>query len=166
MKTLILYYSKSGHTRDLAAAIHKVIGGDMSELKSQRKYSSSYGMTILQAGLDKFRGRIPETEPLSFNLNDYDVIFLGCPTWYFTMVPAMQQFLSHADLKGKHVFTFSTSGGSPKKTLEDLRMAVKKRGGTMEEQLQVSYKKENCMTTQREIDQWIRKAADRLEFLK
>jgi flavodoxin len=49
MKTLILYYSKSGHTRDLAAAIHKVIGGDMSELKSQRKYSSSYGMTILQA---------------------------------------------------------------------------------------------------------------------
>lgn len=41
MKTLILYYSKSGHTRDLAAAIHKVIGGDMSELKSQRKYSSS-----------------------------------------------------------------------------------------------------------------------------
>lgn len=80
MKTLILYYSKSGHTRDLAAAIHKVIGGDMSELKSQRKYSSSYGMTILQAGLDKFRGRIPETEPLSFNLNDYDVIFLGCPT--------------------------------------------------------------------------------------
>ena len=27
MKTLILYYSKSGHTRDLAAAIHKVIGG-------------------------------------------------------------------------------------------------------------------------------------------
>lgn len=36
----------------------------------------------------------------------------------------------------------------------------------MEEQLQVSYKKENCMTTQREIDQWIRKAADRLEFLK
>ena len=115
MKTLILYYSKSGHTRDLAAAIHKVIGGDMSELKSQRKYSSSYGMTILQAGLDKFRGRIPETEPLSFNLNDYDVIFLGCPTWYFTMAPAMQQFLSHADLKGKHVFTFSTSGGSPKK---------------------------------------------------
>lgn len=115
MKTLILYYSKSGHTRDLAAAIHKVIGGDMSELKSQRKYSSSYGMTILQAGLDKFRGRIPETEPLSFNLNDYDVIFLGCPTWYFTMAPAMQQFLSHADLKGKHVFTFSTSGGSPKR---------------------------------------------------
>ena len=102
MKTLILYYSKSGHTRDLAAAIHKVIGGDMSELKSQRKYSSSYGMTILQAGLDKFRGRIPETEPVSFNLNDYDVIFLGCPTWYFTMAPAMQQFLSHADLKGKH----------------------------------------------------------------
>ena len=100
MKTLILYYSKSGHTRDLAAAIHKVIGGDMSELKSQRKYSSSYGMTILQAGLDKFRGRIPETEPVSFNLNDYDVIFLGCPTWYFTMAPAMQQFLSHADLKG------------------------------------------------------------------
>lgn len=115
MKTLILYYSKSGHTRDLAAAIHKVIGGDMSELKSQRKYSSSYGMTILQAGLDKFRGRIPETEPVSFNLNDYDVIFLGCPTWYFTMAPAMQQFLSHADLKGKHVFTFSTSGGSPEK---------------------------------------------------
>ena len=166
MKTLILYYSKSGHTRDLAAAIHKVIGGDMSELKSQRKYSSSYGMTILQAGLDKFRGRIPETEPVSFNLNDYDVIFLGCPTWYFTMAPAMQQFLSHADLKGKHVFTFSTSGGSPKKILEDLRMAVEKRGGTMEEQLQVSYKKENRMTTQREIDQWIRKAADRLEFLK
>lgn len=123
-------------------------------------------MTILQAGLDKFRGRIPETEPVSFNLNDYDVIFLGCPTWYFTMAPAMQQFLSHADLKGKHVFTFSTSGGSPKKTLEDLRMAVEKRGGTMEEQLQVSYKKENRMTTQREIDQWIRKAADRLEFLK
>lgn len=115
MKTLILYYSKSGHTRDLAAAIHKVIGGDMSELKSQRKYSSSYGMTILQAGLDKFRSRIPETEPVSFNLNDYDVIFLGCPTWYFTMAPAMQQFLSHADLKGKHVFTFSTSGGSPKR---------------------------------------------------
>lgn len=45
-------------------------------------------------------------------------------------------------------------------------MAVEKRGGTMEEQLQVSYKKENRMTTQREIDQWIRKAADRLEFLK
>jgi flavodoxin len=45
-------------------------------------------------------------------MDDYDVIFLGFPNWWYDMPMAIYSFLEEYDLSGKTVIPFCTSGGS------------------------------------------------------
>ncbi|WP_296954410.1 flavodoxin [uncultured Dialister sp.] len=156
MKILTVYYSKSGHTEKLARKIHNILGGDITSITAKKTYASSYGMTVLQAGFDKLRSRRPEIEEIPFPLEEYDIIILGAPTWYFTMAPAMQVFLDGHDFKGKKVYTFSTDGGQPKNTLSDFRKKLEEKGARVAGQFHVTYKMNDRLTGDDEIDKWIK----------
>lgn len=155
MKILTIYYSKSGHTEELAKKIHEALGGDMASITAKKTYAVSYGMTVLQAGFDKLRSRRPDIEEIPCHLDDYDILILGAPTWYFTMAPAMQVFLDTHDFRGKKVYTFSTDGGQPKNTLSDFRKKLEEKGARVAGQFHVSYKKNNRLTGDEEIERWI-----------
>ena len=42
------------------------------------------------------------------NVNDYDVVFVGAPVWWFTLNPVLFSLLKEVDFKNKHVVLFST----------------------------------------------------------
>lgn len=163
MKTLILYFSKSGHTKKLADAIHEGIGGDMEELRTEKQYSSSYMVSVIQAGIEKFKKQEPQLLPLSSDLSKYDVLFLGAPTWYYSYAPALRVFIEKHDLFGKKVFTFTTSGRSPKDTDADLRADLEKAGACVEGQIHVMYHTHTQVTPKADVDAWIAKAAEALK---
>lgn len=54
---------------------------------------------------------MPQINPISVNLADYDVIAIGTPTWWYTMAPAVLTFLTTNDFTGKTVIPFMTNGG-------------------------------------------------------
>ena len=45
------------------------------------------------------------------SVDDYDIIFLGFPTWWYDMPMAVYSFLDEYDLSGKTVILFATSSG-------------------------------------------------------
>ena len=58
------------------------------------------------------------------NLDQYDVVYVGFPIWWYTCPTIINTFMESYDFKGKTVIPFATSGGSSiKKACEDLKAA-------------------------------------------
>ena len=57
-KILIAYYSYSGNTKEVAEAIHKLVGGDLFEIKTEGSYPEEYRTMTTQAKKENkhFRG--------------------------------------------------------------------------------------------------------------
>ncbi len=111
MKTLVVYYSKSGNTRRVAEEIQKALGADTEELvEIGTKRSGFFG--FLFAGRDAMRGRSSKIEAAKKSPTDYDLVFVGSPVWGWNLVPAVRSYLTAADLKGKPVAFFCTMGSS------------------------------------------------------
>ena len=57
-------------------------------------------------------------------MQDYDVVYVGFPIWWYTAPTIINTFMEAYDFKGKTVIPFATSGGSSiKKACEDLKAA-------------------------------------------
>ena len=62
-----------------------------------------------------------ETARRYFIFDNYDVIFIGYPIWWYQMPMAMYSFFDKYDFAGKTIIPFSTHGGSGwSGTLEDI----------------------------------------------
>jgi len=78
MKTLVVFYSLTGNTQKIAAAIVRAVGGEIMEIKTKKETGQGF-KKYFNAGLQLIRGARPELMPLEKNANDYDFIFLGTP---------------------------------------------------------------------------------------
>ena len=92
MKILTVYFSKTGHTKAIAEMIHKAVGGELGEIRTKRSYAPSYGMAVLQGGLEQLRKSLPELAEMP-ETAEYDVIFVGSPVWWFTLTPAVKFYI-------------------------------------------------------------------------
>ncbi|MFR6111293.1 MAG: flavodoxin [Dialister invisus] len=111
MKILTVYFSKTGHTKAIAEMIHKAVGGDLGEIRTKRSYAPSYGMAVLQGGLEQLRKSLPELAEMP-ETAEYDVIFVGSPVWWFTLTPAVKSFISRAEWKGSGYILSLQAAGS------------------------------------------------------
>ena len=58
------------------------------------------------------------------NMNEYNVVYVGFPIWWYTAPTIINTFLETYDFKGKTVIPFATSGGSSiQKACADLEAA-------------------------------------------
>lgn len=56
------------------------------------------------------------------NIEDYDLILLGFPIWWYVAPTIINTFLEQYDLSGKKIILFATSGSSGMgKTMEELK---------------------------------------------
>ena len=128
MKTLVAYFSATGVTKGAAEKLAEVTGGDLYEIQPEVPYTdadldwqdkqsrSSVEMADLSSR-PAIKGKVE-------NLNDYDIVFIGFPIWWYTAPTIINTFIEANDLKGKTVVPFCTSGGSSiKKSAEDLKKA-------------------------------------------
>src|SRR3989339_644824 len=92
MKTLIVYYSRTGTTKRVAEAIAEKLGADLEEIvdKKDRKGAMGY----LTAGRDATLRRLTEIEPLKKRAEDYDLVIIGTPIWSWNMSVAVRAYLS------------------------------------------------------------------------
>ena len=61
----------------------------------------------------------------NLQVEDYDVVFLGFPIWWYVAPTIINTFLESFDFAGKKIILFATSGGSGfGKTVEELRVSV------------------------------------------
>ena len=111
-KVLVVYYSRSGNTREIANQVHTLVGGDIVELQTVNPYPTEYRATTEQAKQELQRGYRPPLKTKISNIGSYDVIIVGSPCWWGTFAMPVWTFLSDYDLSGKTVAPFMTHEGS------------------------------------------------------
>lgn len=110
-KVLVVYFSESGNTQKLAKTISDQVGGDFRRIEPVVEYPKGqdlYNYTEKERDND---GR-PEFKDLGVNPEDYDVVFVGYPMWWYTLPMIMYTFFDEYDLSGKTVVPFNTHEGS------------------------------------------------------
>lgn len=120
-KILVVYYSYSGNTKEVAEAIRQKTGGDIFEIKAEGTYPDAYRPMTEQAKKEIQDGFRPELTTSVADMAQYDVIFVGSPNWWGTITPQVSSFLEAYDLSGKKVIPFIThGGGGVQRTVADM----------------------------------------------
>lgn len=101
-----------GNTQNIANLIQQNMGGDMFLIKTSEKYPADYDKTVAQGKSENEKKARPALASRVENLDNYNVIFLGFPNWWYDMPMAVYSFLDEYDLSGKTIVPFCTSGGS------------------------------------------------------
>lgn len=110
-KPLIIYLSRTQNTQTLAQIVQQQTNGDLSEIITQTPYPSDYKQTVEQVRRENEQGYLPPLKPLAHNVADYQVIYLGFPTWGMQLPPPVKSWLASTDLQGKIVYPFNSNGG-------------------------------------------------------
>lgn len=111
-KTLVIYYSRSGNTKQIADYIGEKTNADVIRLETVRTYPSNYDEMLDTAKEEQRNGGRPELKNKNINIADYDTIFLGYPIWWGEIATPVYTFLDEYDLSGKKIAPFVTSGSS------------------------------------------------------
>ncbi len=156
-KMLIVYYSWSnGNTERIAKELQKAAGGDLLRIDTAVPYSGSYNDVVDQGQREVDEGYEPELKPTGVNIDDYDVIAIGTPTWWYTMAPAVKTFIHENDFTGKTVVPFMTNGGWPGHVIKDMKSAC--AGAVIACEMQVKFDSnggDHLETPESKINDWI-----------
>lgn len=110
MKTLIVYYSRTGATRKAAEMLAQKLGAEIEELKDMVDRSGATG--YLAAGRDATLRRLTKLEPAKHNPADFDLVVIGTPIWSWNLSAAARTYLEEQKGKLNKVAFFCTMGGS------------------------------------------------------
>jgi flavodoxin len=106
MKTLVVYYSRTGRTKYVAELIAKELKADLEELVDDKERVGGWG--FFTSILDALFGRQTNIEQLGISTKSYDLIIIGQPVWAGKPVPAVRTFAKRYKLIGKDVAFFVT----------------------------------------------------------
>ncbi|MCX2452286.1 flavodoxin [Pedobacter sp. PLR] len=110
-KVLIVYLSRTKNTKALAELIHQKVGGDLVALELVKPYPEHYQTIVDQVANENITAFLPPLKTKIDNIDKYDIVFLGFPTWGMQLPPPMKSFLNQYDLSGKTVIPFNTNAG-------------------------------------------------------
>ncbi len=79
MRTLIVYYSRTGNTKRAAERLSTFLKADIIQIGSLEKFNGIFGFikAILQARI----GKAPEIAEINKDINGYDLVLLCSPVW-------------------------------------------------------------------------------------
>ena len=108
-KILVAYYSYTGNTENGARMIAEDLDVDLFTIEMEHPYRGSiYEVTAQDLNNDAR----PALATHVANMDQYDVVILGFPTWWSTMPMPIFTFLEEYDFTGKVILPFSSNGGT------------------------------------------------------
>ena len=119
MKSLVVYYTRTGNARFVAETIAAEIGSDVEEVIDMKKRSGVLG--YLSGGKDARQGKETQIAPSKKSPADYDLIIVGTPIWAARPTPAVTTYLKKNNLSGKKVAVFFTQGGKKPQGIEQIK---------------------------------------------
>jgi len=129
MKTLVVYYSYSGHTKAIATDLAAKESADTMEITDIKHPGKLKAFT---AGcLAAIRGKAWPIQPLEANMADYDRLILLAPIWASNPPPAFNALLTLLP-EGKSVAIKMVSGSGKSGCRERLEALVKAKNGILE----------------------------------
>ena len=115
-KELVAYFSATGTTKAAARQLAEVAGADLYEIKPEQPYTDAdldWQNKQSRSSVEmQDRHSRPAISGKLQNMNEYNVVYVGFPIWWYTAPTIINTFLETYDFKGKTVIPFATSGGS------------------------------------------------------
>ncbi|MCX7751028.1 MAG: flavodoxin [Candidatus Bipolaricaulota bacterium] len=109
MKALVVFYSRSGRTRDVGHTIAEALGADVEEIETKRSYRGILGLGRCVVGA--IRREEFAIEPPKRKAQDYDLVVVGAPIWAGRAAPPALAYLAQIKGSVRKVAFFVTSGG-------------------------------------------------------
>lgn len=116
-KVLVAYFSASGATKKMAEKLSDAAQADIFEIKPETPYTdadldwqNSKSRSSVEMNDRTCRPAIAEKLD---NMNQYDVVFVGFPVWWYREPSIIDTFMEEYDFAGKTIVPFATSGMSP-----------------------------------------------------
>ena len=166
-KILIVYLSRTNNTKAIAAIIHKNVGGTLIAVELGKPYPENYQATVQQVVKENETGYLPPLKTKIDNIQTYDVVFIGFPTWGMKLPPPMKSFLKQYDLSGKTVIPFNTNGGygvgSSFETVKELcpncnvLEGFTMKGGSERDGQRLVIKDEMAKQAETKVKEWLQK---------
>ena len=115
-KKLVAYFSASGVTAKVAKTLASAIDADLHEILPVQKYTSAdldwtnkKSRSSVEMNDKSFRPAIANQIE---NMEQYDVVYVGFPIWWYVAPTIINTFLESYNLEGKVIVPFATSGSS------------------------------------------------------
>ena len=120
MKTLVVYYSLEGNTKEAAEKIASSLGADIMALVPVKDIPKKGLLKFLHGGSGATKGKGTELQPYTLDASTYDAIIIGTPVWAGKPSMAMNQFLMDLKTPEKIIGAFAFAGGSAEKCLSGI----------------------------------------------
>ncbi len=117
-KTLVVYYSASGNTEQVAKYIAEAAGADLFEIAPVTPYTSAdlnwtnSNSRVSREHDDESLRNVPLTTTEVPDWDSYDTVFIGYPIWWGIAAWPVDNFVKNNDFTGKTVIPFATSASS------------------------------------------------------
>ena len=151
-KKLVAYFSASGVTADAAKTLAKAAGADLYEIKPEIPYTKAdlnwmdkNSRSSVEMKDKTYRPAIADKDA---KIEDYEVIFIGFPIWWYVAPTIINTFLESYDFSNKTIVLFATSGGSGfGKTVQELKTSVSSTANIIEGKLLNGRMSENAVVS-------------------
>jgi len=164
-KILIVYLSRTKNTKAIAEMIQEQAGGDLVELELVNPYPENYQAIVAQVARENETGFLPSLKTKIADIAQYDIVFVGFPTWGMQLPPPMKSFLNEYDLSGKTVIPFNTNAGygvgssfdTVKKLCPESQIleGFSTRGGIERDGVLFVMEGERELEVKKEIEEWL-----------
>lgn len=110
LRVLVVYYSRTGYTREVATTIANRLGADVEEIRDVRSRRGIFG--YWRSAREALKRVSAGIEPAVHVPRDYDIVALGTPVWAGHLCSPMRAYLAARGSELPRVAFFCTQGGS------------------------------------------------------
>jgi flavodoxin len=104
----VVFYSRSGRTRNLARQIAEHCGAEVEEIVLAGRRRGLIGW--LRCALDAVTGRVPTIRASRRSPLHYDTVVIGTPVWCWRMASPVRAYLRRHRGQFRRIACFSTHG--------------------------------------------------------
>ena len=106
MKSLIVFYSRTGITKKVAEAISEILECDIEEIRDTKNRKGALG--YLASFKDAVSKKLTTIEEIKKNPASYDLVIIGTPVWIYTMSTPIRAYISQNKQTFQEVAFFCT----------------------------------------------------------
>jgi flavodoxin len=124
MKSIIIYYSYTGHSKAIAEKLAESESADILEIKDAKRPNKV--MAYASGCAKALQGKGWEIEPINTDLTAYDNVTLVSPVWASNTPPAVNTFLEFLPANATVSVKMISAGGTSK-AKERLEKIIKEK---------------------------------------
>ncbi len=126
IKILVVYYSRSGKTRNIASIIAKELEAETEEIVDHKNRKGLLG--FISSGNEAYLQRVIPIEKLKKDPAGYDLIIIGTPVWAGYLSSPVHSFLREYKEKiAKFAFFITCMGSDPGRILLNVEHIMSKK---------------------------------------